>query len=86
MSETTPDEAAVQPKAEPETPEPFQPDKEPSTSPFPHEKPSEHWDIDFSDSKQSYEGADLPVWILAGWAAFIIWAVVYLYSGLPTAF
>jgi hypothetical protein len=53
---------------------------------FPHEPPTEHWNVDFGDSKQVYEGADLPVWLLAGWAAFIIWAVVYLISGLPTAF
>jgi hypothetical protein len=53
---------------------------------FPHETPTEHWDVDFGDSKQVYQGADLPVWILAGWAVFIIWAVVYLISGLPTAF
>jgi hypothetical protein len=51
---------------------------------FPHESPSEHWDVNFGDSKQVYQGADLPIWILAGWAAFIIWAVVYLISGLPT--
>ena len=53
---------------------------------FPHEIPSEHWDADFGDSKQVYQSSDLPIWILAGWAAFIIWAVVYLVSGLPTAF
>ena len=53
---------------------------------FPHEIPSEHWDADFGDSKQVYQGSDLPIWILAGWAAFIIWAVVYLVSGLPSAF
>ena len=53
---------------------------------FPHEIPSDHWDADFGDSKQVYQGSDLPIWILAGWAAFIIWAVVYLVSGLPTAF
>ena len=53
---------------------------------FPHEIPSEHWNVDFGDSKQVYEGADLPVWLLAGWAAFILWAVIYLIFGLPTAF
>lgn len=53
---------------------------------FPHDKPSEHWQIDFGDSKQTYEGADLPIWILAGWATFILWAVIYLISGLPSAF
>lgn len=53
---------------------------------FPHEIPSEHWDADFGDSKQVYQGSDLPMWILAGWAAFILWAVIYLVSGLPTAF
>lgn len=51
---------------------------------FPHEKPSEHWDVNFSDSEKTYQGTDLPVWILAGWAAFILWAVLYLISGLPT--
>ena len=53
---------------------------------FPHETPSEHWNVDFTDSKQAYQGSDLPVWILAGWAIFIIWALVYLIAGLPTAF
>lgn len=63
-----------------------QPVQSPSTKLFPHEEPSEHWDVDFGDTKQVYQGADLPVWILAGWAVFIIWAVVYLVSGLPGAF
>ncbi len=58
----------------------------PSTSLFPHETPTEHWDVDFGDSKQVYQGSDLPVWILAGWAIFIIWGVIYLLAGLPTAF
>jgi hypothetical protein len=49
---------------------------------FPHEVPSDHWDTDFGDSKKVYQGADLPLWILAGWAAFILWAVAYLVSGL----
>ena len=49
---------------------------------FPHEVPSEHWDADFSDSQQVYQGSMLPMWILAGWAIFIIWALVYLYFGL----
>ncbi len=49
---------------------------------FPHELPGEHWDADFGDSKKVYQGADLPLWILAGWAVFIIWAVAYLVSGL----
>jgi len=53
---------------------------------FPHELPSEHWDVDFGDSKQTYQGTALPIWLLAGWAAFIIWAVIYLVSGLPGAF
>lgn len=80
MSETTQNDAEVQ---ESEAPRPL---GTPSTPLFPHEVPSEHWDIDFGDSKQTYQGTDLPVWILAGWAAFILWAVIYLYSGLPTAF
>jgi hypothetical protein len=49
---------------------------------FPHEVPSEHWQADFSDSRQVYQGSRLPVWLLAGWATFIIWALVYLYFGL----
>ncbi len=53
---------------------------------FPHEVPSDHWDVDFGDGKQVYEGSTLPMWILAGWATFIIWAVVYLVAGLPPAF
>ena len=53
---------------------------------FPHETPTEHWNIDFGNNKQTYEGADLPVWILAGWAVFIIWGVIYLISGLPGSF
>ncbi|MEM7344460.1 MAG: hypothetical protein AAF485_09460 [Chloroflexota bacterium] len=53
---------------------------------FPHEVPSEHWDVDFGDSHEVYEGTSLPLWILAGWAAFILWAVTYLALGLPTAF
>jgi hypothetical protein len=51
---------------------------------FPYEVPSEHWTVDFSDGEKVYQGADLPIWILAGWAIFIIWAVVYLFSGLET--
>ena len=53
---------------------------------FPHEAPAEHWEADFGDSKQVYEGTALPIWLLAGWAIFILWAVVYLLFGLPTAF
>lgn len=53
---------------------------------FPYEAQSEHWDADFSNSQEVYQGADLPVWILAGWAAFIIWAIVYLMAGARTAF
>lgn len=49
---------------------------------FPHEVPSEHWNADFGDSQQVYQGSELPVWLLAGWAIFIIWALVYLYFGL----
>lgn len=49
---------------------------------FPHEVPTEHWNADFGNPKQVYQTSDLPIWILAGWAAFIIWAVVYLYAGL----
>ncbi len=52
--------------------------------PFPYEAPSEHWAVDFSDSEKVYQGSDLPIWILAGWAVFILWAVVYLFAGLET--
>jgi hypothetical protein len=54
----------------------------PSTPLFPHDIPSEHWDVDFSNSKETYQETDLPVWILAGWATFILWAIIYLFSGL----
>lgn len=63
-----------------------EPAAKPITPLFPHEEPTEHWEVDFGDSKQVYQGTDLPIWLLAGWAAFIIWALVYLFSGLPTAF
>ena len=53
---------------------------------FPYEAQSDHWDADFSNSKEVYQGAALPVWILAGWAVFIIWAIVYLMAGARTAF
>ena len=53
---------------------------------FPYESASDHWDIDFADTSQSYEGSALPIWLLAGWAAFILWAVLYLVLGLPQAF
>ena len=53
---------------------------------FPYEEASDHWDIDFADTNQSYEGSALPLWLLAGWAAFILWAVLYLVMGLPQAF
>ena len=59
-----------------------QPGTSAGSSLFPHDIPTEHWDIDFGDSKQTYQGADLPIWILVGWATFIIWAIIYLFSGL----
>jgi len=83
-----PPEAApppAQPEAGPEA-APEEKSKVPFGALFPHERPSEHWTADFADNKQVYEGSDLPIWILAGWAIFIIWAVVYLVSGLPGAF
>ena len=49
---------------------------------FPHQIPTEHWKADFADPKTVYQGAELPVWILAGWAVFILWALVYLWFGL----
>jgi hypothetical protein len=59
--------------------------KQPRQPLFPYEEPSEHWDIDFADSKQTYQGAELPIWLLAGWEIFILWAIIYLMSGLPSA-
>lgn len=53
---------------------------------FPYEEQSEHWDVDFANSNEVYEGTALPVWILVGWAAFIIWAIVYLTAGIRTSF
>ena len=77
---------AVTPEIESHPAPSTQPPEIPSGTLFPHEIPSEHWNADFGDSKQVYQGSDLPVWILAGWAIFIIWAIVYLVFGLPTAF
>lgn len=73
------------PEFEEEQPATAKPGADPGTM-FPHEVPSEHWQVDFGDPKQVYQGTDLPIWLLAGWAIFIIWAVVYLVSGLPGAF
>lgn len=53
---------------------------------FPYEAQSEHWEVDFSNSHEVYQGTALPVWILAGWAVFIIWAIVYFMAGVRTAF
>lgn len=88
MEETTQNEATpqIETAEQEETTAKSTPESSPSTTLFPHETPSEHWDIDYNDTKQSYQGTDLPIWILVGWAAFIIWAVIYLISGLPTAF
>lgn len=63
----------------------------PATSPkaesaFPYEAQTDHWDADFSNSREVYQGSALPVWILAGWAVFIIWAIIYLMAGARTAF
>jgi hypothetical protein len=77
---------AVPAQADPEPVMDGQPSEIPSDQMFPYEQPTEHWNIDFADSKQTYQGSDLPVWILAGWAIFILWAVIYLIAGLPTAF
>ncbi len=74
-AETQPD-ASAQPPADAYEPE-FVPG-----GLFPHEVPSEHWQADFGDSRQVYQGSRLPIWLLAGWATFIIWALVYLYFGL----
>ncbi len=45
---------------------------------FPYVDNKKHWEIDFNDTKQSYEGSALPPWVLAGFAVYIIWAAVYL--------
>jgi hypothetical protein len=45
---------------------------------FPYIDNARHWDVDFNDTHQSYEGDALPGWLLAGWAAFIVWAIAYL--------
>lgn len=84
------EEIVVPPLVQPQREAPTEgPDYYPQIKPgalFPHEAPSEHWNVDFGDSKQVYQGSELPAWILAGWAVFLIWAIVYLVSGLPTAF
>ncbi len=51
---------------------------------FPYDAQTDHWDVDFNDTNKSYEGSALPLWLLAGWAAFVLWAVVYLVVGLPS--
>lgn len=45
---------------------------------FPYVDNKQHWNIDFNDTKQSYEGSALPAWVLAGFAIYIIWAAIYL--------
>ena len=60
--------------------------KKSSYTSFPYEEQTEHWDADFANSHEVYEGTALPVWILAGWAIFIIWAIVYLTAGARTTF
>ena len=90
---TPPEPPDEQPRDETPSSESDQPETSPSAAGeynpqfiqgalFPHEVPSEHWDADFGDSRQVYQGSDLPLWLLAGWAVFIIWALVYLYFGL----
>jgi hypothetical protein len=80
------EQAPVRAEVEAEAVPVARPSEIPTEAMFPHESPTEHWDIDFGDSKQAYQGSDLPVWILAGWAVFILWALIYLIVGLPTAF
>ena len=74
--------ASVQPPSAPPQPS----DSQAAAFGFPYETQGDHWEVDFSDSSETYEGTELPMWILAGWAAFVIWAVAYLVSGLPDAF
>jgi hypothetical protein len=45
---------------------------------FPYVDNTQHWDIDFNDTNQSYEGSVLPPWILVGFAIFVLWAIVYM--------
>ena len=84
MSETT--NEATQEKGQESTTEQAPTSTSPAQYLFPHEAPSDHWNVDFGDGKKVYEGSALPVWILAGWAIFILWAMAYLILGLPTAF
>jgi hypothetical protein len=87
-SEAAAPPVVASPPVQPPGPAPT-PDYYPRVEPgklFPHETPSDHWEVDFGDGHQVYQGSELPVWILAGWVVFIIWAIVYLVSGLPTAF
>ncbi|MFN8446845.1 MAG: hypothetical protein U0175_38985 [Caldilineaceae bacterium] len=45
---------------------------------FPYVDNARHWDIDFNDTSQSYEGSALPPWILGGFAIFVLWSIVYM--------
>lgn len=80
-SEPTSGSSAASPSDTPPAPDAYQP-RFTQGALFPHEVPSRHWEADFSDSRQVYQGSALPIWILAGWAVFIVWALVYLYFGL----
>lgn len=45
---------------------------------FPYIDNSHHWDIDYNDTNQSYEGSVLPPWILGGFAVYVLWSIIYL--------
>lgn len=46
---------------------------------FPYVDNTQHWDIDYNDTSQSYEGSALPPWILGGFTLFVLWSIVYLW-------
>lgn len=45
---------------------------------FPYVDNAQHWDVDFNDTHQSYEGSALPPWILTGFTVFVLWAIIYM--------
>lgn len=45
---------------------------------FPYVDNKQHWDIDYNDTKYSYEGSALPAWVLAGFAVYVLWSIIYL--------
>ncbi len=45
---------------------------------FPYVDNKQHWDIDYNDTNHSYEGSALPAWVLAGFAVYVLWSIIYL--------